>query len=634
MEQVLIGGIDDALNFTATEYNSIVGGQGWVDADSRVRQVVSAAGNIKNLRIVLAAAPSAGDSFAFTLMLNGSPTGLTCTVSNTDTTASDMVNEVAVVAGDTISLRVVPTSSPDSVDCFWTMVFDSTTTKESLLLGGVDNLVSSSSTEYSFVSGAVNWNVVQDNRRQVIAAPGNISHLYVELAADPGTAPDAYKFTLMLNGSPTALTCTITADATTGNDTGNSIAVVAGDYVAIRCEPLNTPSVTTGVAWGMKFTATTDGESLIMNGHFNNLSSSTTEYNFLSGLEDDWTTSESDRRQAAQACTLKDLYVLLNDSPGSGNSYIFTLRKGAADTTLEVTIADAATTGNDTANDVAIVNDNLLGMQVVPISVPSSRDAYWGLVCFIAPAGGAIEQVVGSGAIAIAGALNLKSMIDVGAGSIAIAGVLTPILTFLQTVGSGAIAIAGSLGTILTFVQAVGSGSIAIAGALGRVIKLSVGSGSIAIAGALGLKTLISVGAGAVTSTGALGRKIILQVGSGSITIAGALTANLVQVFTQAVGGGAVAISGTLGRLIKISVGGGAITIVGALTFTLGRILKIISHLMVSQDLNFIKRTATALSMSKPVTQDLNFVKTIATSLSISTSIKADLEIKSTIVER
>ena len=83
-----------------------------------------------------------------------------------------------------------------------------------------------------------------------------------------------------------------------------------------------------------------------------------------------------------------------------------------------------------------------------------------------------VIQVVGGGAVAIAGTLGLLTKLSVGAGAIAIAGTLGRVIKL--SVGSGAIAISGALSSALTIFQVVGSGSIAIAGTLGRVTKLSV----------------------------------------------------------------------------------------------------------------------------------------------------------------
>ena len=53
------------------------------------------------------AAPSAGQSFVFTLVKNGTPTAITLTISGTSTSASDLTSTLAVTAGDTLNWKVV-----------------------------------------------------------------------------------------------------------------------------------------------------------------------------------------------------------------------------------------------------------------------------------------------------------------------------------------------------------------------------------------------------------------------------------------------------------------------------------------------------------------------------------------------
>jgi len=98
-----------------------------------------------------------------------------------------------------------------------------------------------------------------------------------------------------------------------------------------------------------------------------------------------WSATETGRYHLGQECTLKKLYVLLSGSPSSGDSYTFTVRQNGASPAsgLVVEIADAATTGNDTANTISVSDDDELGMMVVPSSTPDVRDAYWGIVCYI-----------------------------------------------------------------------------------------------------------------------------------------------------------------------------------------------------------------------------------------------------------
>ncbi len=101
----------------------------------------------------------------------------------------------------------------------------------------------------------------------------------MSLSADPGTDPDAYTFTLRKNGADTGLTCTIVADATTGNDTTHTVSVVAGDVLTMAAVPVSTPATTNIiVSFGMTFLADIDGESIILGGLSDDLSNSATEY--------------------------------------------------------------------------------------------------------------------------------------------------------------------------------------------------------------------------------------------------------------------------------------------------------------------------------------------------------------------
>jgi len=484
MQQVLIGGVFGLLHAVNTQYSLISGGIAWTTTKDVRAQTISTSGKLKNLRVKLNDTPGGGTkTYTFTLhraVGTGAwaNTALTCTVASGATQASDTVNEVSVAAGDVVTLECDPTDTPTARYATWTMVFQGDTANESLLLLTLP--LSTADTRYANLQG-YGYDVVENDMRCVCPTSGTIKNLYVQLQVDPGTAPDAHKFTLRIGGVSQALTVTITADNRTGNDTGNDIAVSAGDILTLITEPLNTPSSSGTAAVGMTFVADTDGESLILSGSQDDLDNTATEYSYLiSNHTTTWTTTEAERYQLGQACTLKKLYVLLSGTPGAGNKYTLTVRIAGASSNVVAEVADTATTGNSGALEDTVANDNYVGLQVVPTSTPTVRDAYWGLVSYIVPP---VAQAVGSGAVAIAGTLS-------------------SVFRFVQSVGGGSIAIAGLLGRFIKI--SVGAGSIAIAGALGRVLKIAVGDGSIAIAGSLGRKIKIAVGGGAVAMAGTL----------------------------------------------------------------------------------------------------------------------------------
>lgn len=394
MEQVIVGGYYDALNVGATEYNILMGGGLWAaDPDDRA-QAISTAGKLKNLRVELDGVPGTG-TYTFTLhravgVGAWANTALTCTVAADGTIASDIVNEVAVAAGDVVSLECAPDSPDNARYARWTMMFEGDNTNESLLLTWG---VTSATADNFFPVVGYFCSSNEADVRGVCPTDGVIKNLYVQLDVVPGDAPDGYTFTLRVNGVDSddgegnPLQVAIVADNKTGNDAAHEITVSAGDVLTISCVRANTP-VQVDVALGMTFVATIDGESLIMGGSYNPLSNTDTEYNNLTGhIGYDWTAIEAERYQLAQECKLKKLYMLLGGVPGAGDKYTFTVRLEGASPGggLVVEIADVANTGNDTTNSIAVSDGETVNMMVAPTGTPQTVPAYWGLVCYIEP---------------------------------------------------------------------------------------------------------------------------------------------------------------------------------------------------------------------------------------------------------
>ena len=389
MEQVLFAGSYDDLHATVTIYGPLMGGVEWQGSEAYALNPIGSSGIIKKLRVKLDASPGAGKSYAFTLMVDGSPSALTLTISNAETSGANTVNEVTVSVGQTLSIRCIPSGTPTPRYFTMTTIFEGDTANESLLMGGGGPL-DLSATQYGQIMGALdNFSATENDHRQVCPTSGTIKNLYVELSTDPGTAPDAYKFTVRLNGATVAesLIVTITANDKTGNDTTHNLVVTAGDILTMKIEPLNSPSSTPASKWGMTFVADTDGESILLGGSSDDLNNGATEYALLIGEATDeplWTANENECYQLGQTCTLKKLYVLLSAAPGAGNKYTFTVRIAGASSNVVAEVADAATTGNSSALTDTVANDDYVDLQVVPTSTPTVRDAYWGLVSLIA----------------------------------------------------------------------------------------------------------------------------------------------------------------------------------------------------------------------------------------------------------
>ena len=391
--QVSFGGYYDALNNAATEYNLVQGSYTWSATENYRKQGISAPGTITNLYVELSVDPGTSpDAYTFTLMLNGAATALTCSIVADSTSGNDTAHSVSVAAGDVVSLRCEAISTPSAAPyAQWSMMFTGSVASQSNIMSSVDG--DNTQIVYWPASGGagIGW-TVELQSSQLVAAAGKIKNLYVVLDTDPGTDPDAFRFTLRLNGASSALTCTITANATTGNDTAHEVTVAAGDRICIMVEPLNTPSVYCSAWVGMTFEANIDGESLILAGSPYYLSASTTEYMCpIPYVNVDWNATEAQAQQLGQVCVLKNLYVLLDGTPynnsHSADLYTITVRVNSASPAngLVAVVTSDATTANDTTHTITLAAGDNVSVQNVPTSTPTAREPKWGMVCYIAP---------------------------------------------------------------------------------------------------------------------------------------------------------------------------------------------------------------------------------------------------------
>jgi len=324
MEQVLINGHQGNVFQDVPAYCGIYANSDWQMTENLREQCIPISGAISDLRIETNFAPGAGTSYVFTLRVNGAPSALTVTIANAATSGQDIVNSVNVVAGDIVCLQSQPVGGfppfPAAVVPHWTLKWTAGV-KESIVLGSCHTSVSG--TVYAPISHNDEVNGTELESRQVIPTDGNLKCLFID--QDVAAGGGGYIYTLRLNGADTALTVTINDPNTTGNDVAHSVAVVAGDVVAMSMVRIAGMLVDPIVHYGMVFEPDIDGESLILGGTWNPLHDTNTEYNYLGmgWLGDSWTVTEASRDEMGQECTLKKLFMLLSAAPGAGNSYQF-----------------------------------------------------------------------------------------------------------------------------------------------------------------------------------------------------------------------------------------------------------------------------------------------------------------------
>ncbi len=70
--------------------------------------------------------------------------------------------------------------------------------------------------------------------------------------------------------------------------------------------------------------------------------------------------------------TFSNLIVTLNNAPGVGKSWAFTVRKNGSDTSVTCTISDAATTARDTTHSFSVAPGDRLALKWVPTGTPTA----------------------------------------------------------------------------------------------------------------------------------------------------------------------------------------------------------------------------------------------------------------------
>jgi len=338
---------------------------------------VSHSCRVHKLGVTLESAPAAGKSRTFTLYKNGASTAVACTISGTDTTGSDNTHYVDLVAGDYICVAASSSGSPSNSCGSFNLALSPVTANE-YLVGAASGAASIGSSNVDW--GSMNpgaWSSIQD--LTLFPYAGTLYNLRARIVTAPG-AGTSRTITVQKNGSSPAgtLACTISDAAVTGSDDANSVSVAAGDYVTFHHTYSGAPANAGGIGASMKFVPTTSGMTFVSyTGHGYTPSTSATSYAPVS-----WCGNQSpgaaitNYRCRTRAMTLKNLYVRLNASPGAGKSYAFTILKNGVATGLSVTIADSATTGNDT-DDVSVSDGDILSMEIVPSGTPTARIAHW-----------------------------------------------------------------------------------------------------------------------------------------------------------------------------------------------------------------------------------------------------------------
>ena len=381
-KQIILEG-STVVSSAGTKYWGLVGGLG-PKSTNNSNEVISAAGTIRNLKVIMLSAPGSGTSYQFNILKNGSAIGTpTVTISDTSTEGSDTSTNLSVSPGDDLVLQTISSGAVTTSYFKYTFEFEGTTAKETNLIGFFNSAtVTQGSNQYGCLNGSVGIQTIAARATQMVAGAGTMKNLYVILKAAPG-AGESISVELYVNGVASGVITTISGTSTSGSDTSNTKTVSAGDYVyyeVVTSAGCNTSAVP---RWGITWLANTDGESLVMGGNADRNNKTVIEYNNLNGSGINWNATEANANVLGQAngntVTISDLYVRLTDGAITSGDYTFTARKNGAATSLTAQITSRI--ANDTSNSFTIADGDLLALECLPSTgtLPSAvRRVGWG----------------------------------------------------------------------------------------------------------------------------------------------------------------------------------------------------------------------------------------------------------------
>lgn len=350
---------------------------------------ISTAGNVSDLHVTLEGSGwTAGASWTYTLVKNGSPTALTVTFDSNQVYVSDTSHSVTVAPGDLLTWAAIPSGTPTApTNLIMSCVFTSTQASETFLIGG-SNTGTPSNTAVNYASfGALDnaQNAAEAIVAALCAVGGVVDKLYVTLSGAPG-AGTSYAYELIKNGSPTGITCTVADTNTSGSDLSHSISIAPGDTISIASTPTNTPTARKFTA-SLRLVPTVPGESPIF-AYASGPSSIATRWFRPMGYVGNAFSSATSLGEGyvPRNCTIKKVYTSLSTAPGAGKSRTVRSYKNAGYGSLSAQVTDSATTASDTSNSDSLVIGDALYIACDVAGTPASLT--WlkvGAVIYVAP---------------------------------------------------------------------------------------------------------------------------------------------------------------------------------------------------------------------------------------------------------
>ena len=388
-EQIVLGGTNDPLNATATEFNPVMGDaeKGGATAEANRYNIMPIACTLSNLYIQLENTAGGTATRTFTIRKNTANSSVSVAMTALMLTGSDLTNTAVFSVGDFFTFSQVPATTPAASGYRYAYQLRPTTEGETALFGQSTVSVTSASVTYTPLHGGGN-SATEAGMEMVVAANGSINNLFIRLSGGTG-AGKAYAFTVRQNGVSTAVTTSLN-NVSAGNNTANSIYVQSGDTICLQITPSSSPN-SRFVGASVRFIPNVVGQFLFGASVYSP-STSATNYTWVSAGSGLFNATETTRMNLAGAMTTQAIFIKMTTAPGGVASYAFTLRENQVSTGLSVTVSGANTGGSAYSNVTHAWADQL-GTECVPSTTPNSEaNVLIGYLGYIGTAGSAVIQ--------------------------------------------------------------------------------------------------------------------------------------------------------------------------------------------------------------------------------------------------
>lgn len=243
---------------------------------------------------------------------------------------------------------------------------------------------SNSATRYHYVDGTGHVDSAITRRENIAAEACTIDMSTIYLGTAPGSGK-SWTFTMMLNGVAQTHEIVIADLATSGTDSTHPVSIAAGDRIAWRQVPTNTPAGTL-VRRVSQCTITAPGKAFWGTSTGTGPDRASVQYGVvgasggdLSGS--DWNATEDTRCIVwAIDATITKLYVKVSTAPLSGRSWTYRLVKnGSEEASSQVAITDTNVANSISGLSIDVAPGDTLSLKSTPAGSPVASDFAWGI---------------------------------------------------------------------------------------------------------------------------------------------------------------------------------------------------------------------------------------------------------------